>query len=78
MCQQRVMIEYPRGECVEGGWFEQPHLAQRQTDWTLGLGEAASTSHRQHTLHNIHLPVPPEEHCVCLEAINKKAQRNIN
>ena len=26
-------------ECVANGWFKQPHLAQ--SDWTLGLGEAA-------------------------------------
>ena len=27
------------GVCVEDGWLKRPHLAQ--SDWTLGLGEAA-------------------------------------
>ena len=25
--------------CVDDGWLKQPHLAQ--SDWTMGLGEAA-------------------------------------
>ena len=33
--------------CVEDGWFKQPHLAE--SDWTLGLGEAANLLHT-HTL----------------------------
>ena len=27
------------GVCVGGGWLKQPHMGQ--SDWTLGLGEAA-------------------------------------
>ena len=39
-------------ECMDDGWFKQPHLAS-QADWTLGMREAAHGSMD----HLIHVPL---------------------